>query len=197
MIIEDQKITFQRTLIDYISSGYVDYSGVVYTGMVYRVNDSFDLRDPCIIISWIPTNKKTKMVSTIRSKRPNELYNNYGYIETEICILNAFAEDSNGMRGRRICDGWLIKLETYIKNNWNTLINRVGLKLDSFTAHKEVPEYYSERLYGLETRFEMQSHNMWTNEPVTGAIDASEITGVVITKNPSSGVTGMINLWVI
>lgn len=197
MIHEDQKIFLHNSLTDYGTSGFINYSGVKYTGYIYRANDSFDLEDPCIIISWIPTGKKTKFVSKIRSSRPNRLYHNYGYIESEMCILTAFAEDSNGMRGRRMCDGWLYSLETYIKNNWNTLISGVGLKLDSFTPYREVPEFYSERLYGLETRFEMQSHNIWTDEPVSGVTNLTDISGVSITKGPVSGVTGMINVWVI
>lgn len=196
MITEDQKIALIADIKNYAASGYVTYSGVAYTGLIYRANDSFDLDDPCIIISWIPTGKKTKYVSNIRSTRPNRLYNNYGYTESEICILNTFAEDFNGMRGRRICDGWLRKLETYIKNSWNKLINGVGLILNSFTVYKEVPEFYSERLYGLETRFEMQSHNIWTNEPTSGVTNLTDIEAVSITQGPVSGVTGMIDVWV-
>lgn len=179
------------------ASGNISYSGVAYTGMVFRANDSFDLEDPCVIVSWIPMNKKTKMVSTIRSTRPNSLYHNYGYVESEMCILTAFAEDAHSMRGRRMADGWLIKLETYIKNTWNNLITGVGVEIDSFTTHREVPEFYSERLYGLETRFIMQSQNTWTDEPLSGATSMVDITGVVITKGPVSGVTGMIDVWVI
>lgn len=197
MITEDEKIALQLSLSGYVASGHVTYSGISYTGMIYRANDSFDLTDPCVIISWIPMGKKTKGVSNIISTRPNSLYNNYGYIESEMCILTTFAEDSNNIRGRRLADGWLRVFETYIKNNWNTLISRVGLVINSFTTYREVPEFYSERLYGLETRFEMRSQNIWTNEPVSGAIDMTDISGFSITKGPVSGVTGMLNVWVI
>jgi len=196
MLSEDQKIALQLDLSGQMVSGNIEYSGVSYTGMLFRANDSFDLYNSTVIISWIPMGKKTKMVSTVRSKRPNSLYNNYGYIESEMCILTAFAEDSNSMRGRRLADGWLRKLETYIKNNWNTLFNGIGVIVDSFTPYREVPEFYSERLYGLETRFEMQSHNIWTNEPVSGATDMTDIEAISIVEGPVSGVTGMINVWV-
>ena len=197
MINEDQKIAFQRTLNNYAASGYVSYSGVSYTGVVYRANDSFDAENPFIVLSWIPMNRKQKYVSKVRSKRTNTLYNNYGYIESEMAILSAFAEDTAGMRGRRLADSWLTTLETYIKNNWNNTINGIGVVMDSFSTHREVPDFFSERLYGLESRFEMQSHNIWTDEPASGATSMTDITGVTVTESVVNGVTGIINVWVI
>jgi len=161
------------------------------------VNDSFTLEDPTIMISWIPMNKKTRGVSLITSPRDNAMYNNYGYIESEMCILNSFAEDNSSIKGRRLADGWLRKLETFIKNRWNNIISGVGIVLSSFNAFREIPEFFSERLYGLETRFEMQSWNNWTDEPVSGATSLTDITGVTVKNGIVSGFTGMIDFWVI
>lgn len=196
VINEDQKIQFQKSLTAYAANGYVSYSGVAYTGTVFRDNDSFDSEDPFICITWLPSGKKQKYVSTVTSKRDNTLYHNYGYTESEMCVLSSFAEDTSGMRGRRLADSWLRSLETYIKNNWNNTINGIGVILDSFTTYREVPDFFSERLYGLETRFEMQSHNVWTDEPVSGATDMTDISGFTAKVYPENSVTGMINVWV-
>jgi len=42
----------------------------------------------------------------------------------------------------------------------------------------------------------MQSHNIWTDEPLAGTTDLTDITGISIVKEGISGATGMINLWV-
>ena len=190
---------FKKTDLKIKEGFYYDglyHTGLYFNGDVYRGTDQWKLEDPCVIISWLPMNKKVKFVSKIRGQRNNRLYYNYGYLESEMCILNVLAEDTDGVKGRILADEWLTYLETYIKNNWNTLVNGIGVNLNSFTAHREVPEYFTERLYGLETRFEMQSHNIWTDEPLTGATDLTDISGISIVTSGEDGATGMINVWV-
>jgi len=42
----------------------------------------------------------------------------------------------------------------------------------------------------------MQSHNIWTDEPLSGATYLTDISGISIVEEGISGATGMINLWV-
>lgn len=194
MLTEDQKLTLHENLR---SLSGISYEGVDFTGEVYRAYDNFELTEPCAILTFLPGSGRVVGVSSFMGFRENPKYRNYGYIENETCVLAVFAEDTNGIRGRRIADAWLRQLETYIKNNWNTLLNNASVRRESFVPYREIPEMFTDRLYGLETRFEIVSKNYWSDEPISGAEDASEVEYIYLTDTPTTGEgSGMINLWI-
>jgi hypothetical protein len=189
----------ERTVLikDLKASGYISYSGLLYTGQIYRGYDDFKQDDPYVHISFIPGGKTIKGGSVYRGKRQNPPYKNYGYVQKERGILTVFAKDNSGIRGRRIADGWLWQVETYIKNYWSSKINGMSVDRSSFTAHREIPNFNVKRMYGMETMFDIYSDVVWTDEPVSGIKSPSGITAISIVTQPTTGTaTGMFKLWV-
>lgn len=125
------------------------------------------------------------------AEREGTPYYDFGYLQSERCIVTAFAKDLSGIRGRRIADFWLKDIETYIRNNWNNKISGVSVDRLSFGPHKEIPNYYTKYLYGMETSFDVQSYVTWSNEPVSGAKSEYPVSGISI----NSGTIGKV--WVI
>ena len=194
MLTENDKVTLHESLRD----ANPTYSGATLTGTsIYRRNDKFSAEESYGVISFLPGGKKVKSVSTFAGFRDNPLYKNYEYLENETCVITIFSEDKNGIRGRILADEWLRQLETYIKNNWSNLINKGSIDRDSFTSYKEVPEMFTEKMYGLQTQFDIWTRNSWTDQPTSGYIDAGSIDYIYVTEAPLTGTaTGKVELWI-
>lgn len=189
MLTAEQKAGFEDSLYNL----HPTYSGYSFTGQVYRAYDDFELSEPCAIISWIP-GQVIKMASPFTSYRTNQIYKNFRYVQSEVCIIDLFARDLSTYHGRFVADDWLRKMENYIKNSWGTMYQGVSVDRQSFIPYREITEFQVSRLYGLETQCAVYSNNQWNDEPESGAQGNYPVSGVWIEEN---GGSGMFKMWVI
>ena len=174
MLLEDNV----DALVNTISGLSHIYKTTGFNVEVVRNDEDVDGQYPFIAISFLPSSKKIGMsLNNYLGKRDNINYNNYGYGEYERVIVRTFCNNVSGLDGRALSQAWSNEIESYIKNNWTNLITGGSVDMYSF-SHRRMSNHYVDRRYGYELSFDVITTNSWTDEPVSGAIEPIEISGI-------------------
>jgi hypothetical protein len=176
--------TQKKVLVASLNTTNISYTinGKSYNPKVLMENEDYPAENPFIVISFLPTSTKYGLsVGNFLSIRYNSMYSNYAYGEEEICVIRCFSRDDGLVKGREITWTWLKNIETYIKVYWNSLITNGSVDRSTVLPFREIPKAFIKKYYGHETSFKIITTNAWTNEPVSGAITTSVITGIEFT----------------
>jgi hypothetical protein len=185
---EDQRDLFIDTLIDNIT---FSYTGVDCSEMkiISAYNDIPNV-PPIASISFLPSGEKVGVsIGHFISERENTNYTNYGYWDVEICVVRTFAGRMNGVDGRNLSHHWIKQIESYIKVNWNSIINEVTVDRLSFTTPRLlVVQSDNEIVYGYEITFKIISPNLWHDEPEVGAVQPYPVEEIYVDEPIQTGV---------
>lgn len=185
---EAHKDAFIDSLIDNIT---FEYESVDCSSMrIVRAYNDIPNVPPLASISFLPTGKKTGLsIAHFLSQRDNPYYTNYGYWDVELVVVRVFAGKMEGYDGRNLADTWLNQIESYIKVNWNSIINGVTVVRSTFTTPRLlVVQSDNEIVYGFEMTFEIISPNVWDDEPDADPVVPVPIEEIYINEPKFIGV---------
>ena len=123
-----------------------------------------------IVVSLLPTGKKNLLsINNFIGLRDNPLYKNFGYIEVYSVIYRVITPTRAQSRE------YARTIENYLKVNFNSISIDIVLRRHSFSSQKVFTISTVERLYGVETSFEITYANVWDDEPETGALSQTPV----------------------
>lgn len=179
-------LLFEETkdaMIDSLTGLTYTYDSVTYDVPIYRSDEDIPTEDPIIVVSFLPTNRKIGLsLNNFLGKRDNPYYSDYGYGEYDHVTVRVFSSNISGYDGRAIAQKWMYEIESYIKNNWDSLITGGSVDKYSF-GHSVISNPFVERQYGYEVSFDIVSTNWWTDEPATGAVSPVDVSGIQIVES--------------
>ena len=156
MLSELQKDSLIESLVNGVAEVTID--------TIYRYKEDIGMTKDFTAVAFFPTNERFAMgTDNWLSKHPdNPLYNLYGYGEFEIVRVITALEDNES---RSICFTRIRKIEKYIRNNWDILINNGSVRSHSFTMPKLLVFDHETKMYGYEMTFKVLTSHTWTDMP--------------------------------